>query len=308
MVSVITRHQRGRRARYPTLTGLSASPMTVDISSGAQVVKIVPSIGNASIMNWNNSSVSVCRYSDENGYHGDCYSGNFTSTGDNAAYVLIAPSNDSEQDGDYGIQNVYLTTNNDDYLYLYRYDYSWRDIDLDGDGVNDTIAGLDSLGIPKASFSVIHKDADSDGDLDYFDAFPLDATESLDTDRDGVGNNTDTDDDGDGVEDSVDAFPLDPLESVDSDFDGIGDNAEAGSDTTAPTITSITASRTTVDEFWCAGGFGDANGYRCVRSSVNSLSLRLNHSSDSYSTTKYSRREQSPSTEAVQHLLHVSAG
>ena len=35
--------------------------------------------------------------------------------------------------------------------------------------------------------------------LDGDDAFPLDATESVDTDSDGTGNNADTDDDNDGV-------------------------------------------------------------------------------------------------------------
>ena len=39
------------------------------------------------------------------------------------------------------------------------------------------------------------------------DAFPLDNTETTDTDSDGIGNNADTDDDGDGVIDSEDAFP-----------------------------------------------------------------------------------------------------
>ena len=38
---------------------------------------------------------------------------------------------------------------------------------------------------------------DNDGVLDGVDAFPLDATESVDTDSDGIGNNSDTDDDGD---------------------------------------------------------------------------------------------------------------
>ena len=47
-----------------------------------------------------------------------------------------------------------------------------------------------------------------DGD----DAFPLDATESVDTDSDGVGNNADSDDDGDTVLDGDDAFPLDSTE------------------------------------------------------------------------------------------------
>ena len=60
-------------------------------------------------------------------------------------------------------------------------------------------------------------------------------------------------------------------------------------DTTAPTITSITASRTTVDVSSGAQVVSvtltgtDASGVRWT-----SLSLRLNHSSDSYSTTKYS--------------------
>ena len=48
------------------------------------------------------------------------------------------------------------------------------------------------------------------------DAF-LDATEFVDTDADGVGNNADTDDDGDGVDDANDAFPLDASEALDTD-------------------------------------------------------------------------------------------
>ena len=38
------------------------------------------------------------------------------------------------------------------------------------------------------------------------------------TDTDGIGNNFDPDDDGDGVIDSLDAFPLDFSESEDSDL------------------------------------------------------------------------------------------
>ena len=52
-------------------------------------------------------------------------------------------------------------------------------------------------------------DSDGDGVLDDVDAFPHDASETLDTDWDGVGNNTDWDDDGDGVQDSIDVDPLD---------------------------------------------------------------------------------------------------
>ena len=49
----------------------------------------------------------------------------------------------------------------------------------------------------------------NDGVSDTSDAFPLDSSESVDTDGDGAGNNADTDDDNDGVADSSDAFPVD---------------------------------------------------------------------------------------------------
>jgi hypothetical protein len=45
-------------------------------------------------------------------------------------------------------------------------------------------------------------DCDGDGVLDVADALPLDATETLDTDGDFMGNNADTDDDGDGYSDT----------------------------------------------------------------------------------------------------------
>ena len=46
------------------------------------------------------------------------------------------------------------------------------------------------------------------------DAFPLDPEESVDTDNDGIGNNTDPDDNNDGVLDVNDAFPLDVTRSA----------------------------------------------------------------------------------------------
>jgi hypothetical protein len=42
---------------------------------------------------------------------------------------------------------------------------------------------------------------------DIDDAFPLDPTETTDTDGDGIGDNADTDDDNDGVPDSEDTTP-----------------------------------------------------------------------------------------------------
>jgi len=71
---------------------------------------------------------------------------------------------------------------------------------------------------------------DPDGDGQPNDAFPLDEMEWLDTDEDGIGNNSDTDDDNDGVNDNEDAFPLDMSEQKDTDGDGIGNNADNDDD------------------------------------------------------------------------------
>jgi hypothetical protein len=81
-------------------------------------------------------------------------------------------------------------------------------------------------------------DDDNDGVVDGDDAFPLDATESVDTDSDGIGNNADTDDDNDNVLDDEDAFPLDSAESSDSDGDGLGDNADAFPNDSSETVDS----------------------------------------------------------------------
>jgi hypothetical protein len=67
-------------------------------------------------------------------------------------------------------------------------------------------------------------DDDDDSVNDSDDAFPLDSSETLDTDADGVGNNADTDD---GVADTEDACPLDASETLDSDADGVCDNADS---------------------------------------------------------------------------------
>jgi hypothetical protein len=81
-------------------------------------------------------------------------------------------------------------------------------------------------------------DCDTDGVLDGSDSFPLDSTESVDTDSDGIGNNADTDDDGDGVLDAEDAFPLNSAESSDSDGDGLGDNGDAFPNDSTETVDS----------------------------------------------------------------------
>lgn len=53
------------------------------------------------------------------------------------------------------------------------------------------------------------EDSDGDGVEDPLDDLPLDPNDTVDTDRDGVGNAEDDDDDGDGYADLVDAYPLD---------------------------------------------------------------------------------------------------
>ena len=108
--------------------------------------------------------------------------------------------------------------------------------DIDNDGVSDrddafpgdATETLDTDGDGTGNNS--DTDDDGDGSSDMDDAFPLDATESLDTDGNGVGNNTDTDDDGDGVADDSDALPLDASETIDTDGDGTGNNADTDDD------------------------------------------------------------------------------
>ena len=62
------------------------------------------------------------------------------------------------------------------------------------------------------------------------DDLDFNADECLDTDGDGIGNNSDPDDDGDGYNDGVDAFALDGAEWADADNDGVGDNEDLDDD------------------------------------------------------------------------------
>ena len=90
--------------------------------------------------------------------------------------------------------------------------------DDDNDGIVDSadncqfVANADQENHDTDEFGdACDDDDDNDGVLDVNDAFPLDPTESVDTDGDGTGNNADPDDDNDGVLDGVDPFPLDPF-------------------------------------------------------------------------------------------------
>jgi gliding motility-associated-like protein len=132
-------------------------------------------------------------------------------------------------------------------------------------------ANFNGLVIDDITLTNIDDEIDNDGDgfFDYQDAFPNDLSEWLDTDNDGIGNNTDLDDDGDGISDvyekmlntdsldpndtpsdfngngipdaledsdgdglfdDIDLFPLDPTRSLDNDGDGIADTDDNDDD------------------------------------------------------------------------------
>jgi Thrombospondin type 3 repeat len=97
-----------------------------------------------------------------------------------------------------------------------------------------------TLVISSSAFAV---DTDGDGYDDAVDFFPGDPLEWIDTDRDGIGNNSDNDIDGDGLINSVDnnddgdlaidiydPLPKDPSEWLDTDNDGLGNNTDTDDD------------------------------------------------------------------------------
>jgi hypothetical protein len=103
------------------------------------------------------------------------------------------------------------------------------DLDDDGDGLSDEDEfryGFDPL---VAQNTDLYIDDDGDGVVNASDAFPNDASETVDTDGDGIGNNTDFDDDNDGLSDALEAsgdYLTDPL-LVDTDGDTCNDNSDS---------------------------------------------------------------------------------
>jgi hypothetical protein len=98
--------------------------------------------------------------------------------------------------------------------------------DSDGDGKPDWVIG------DATSRYDQDQDDDNDGVMDADDAFPLIPTESVDTDGDGIGDNTDVDDDGDGWSDYDETqCNSDPLvltdTPADDDSDGTCDLMES---------------------------------------------------------------------------------
>ncbi len=135
------------------------------------------------------------------------------------AYYVIEPSGDDIQ----RYYRVYTYPKDSQVAYSYPSVSVELFVDQDLDGLSDS----SELEI---GTDILLADTDGDAVNDSSDAFPLDASESVDTDNDGIGNNADTDDDGDSVFDVNDTFPLDASESVDTDNDGIGNNADTDDD------------------------------------------------------------------------------
>ena len=81
------------------------------------------------------------------------------------------------------------------------------------------------------------KDTDGDGAKDGVDGKPLDPTETLDTDRDGIGDNADLDDDADGLSDveELTTHGTNP-KRADSDGDGLSDPSELQTHLTNPNV------------------------------------------------------------------------
>ena len=90
----------------------------------------------------------------------------------------------------------------------------------------DASTSLNAVRFQIAAFVESQPDTDGDSFVDPVDDLPNDPDEWRDTDKDGIGNNSDPDDDNDNVDDEVDAFPLDSTETTDSDDDGVGDNSD----------------------------------------------------------------------------------
>ena len=183
----------------------------------------------------------VCSLGDnDNDGYNDCYD-QFPNDSDRWFEYGESPETNttnlvhSDNDGLADIFDQYPTINNVEGFGENR-DQSEYELDTDYDGINnyqdidDDDDGLLDIYEPFYGTNPLIPDSDFDGTLDGLDAFPLDNTESLDTDSDGIGNNADTDDDNDGHLDLLDAFPVDASEWMDSDLDGVGNNADTDDD------------------------------------------------------------------------------
>ena len=83
----------------PVLTGLTVSTSSVDVSSGAQVIKFTPTATDADGIRWESSQVALRGPQDEYRYI------KFSATGDHSAYLTLKPT---DVNGNWSIERVYL--------------------------------------------------------------------------------------------------------------------------------------------------------------------------------------------------------
>ena len=228
--------------------GCSLECPVYDVIPGIYTLTLVDSYGDG----WNGASVDVT-------VDGTTTSYTISSAqGANASHTFTIPAGASTMSFAY--------TNGDwDSEASYTITYTKLDGTSEQTALSDgpsPIGGIKTLNICL--------DFDKDGVQDAEDAFPFDETEWLDTDDDGVGNNTDTDDDNDGQSDADeiacnsdpldnsslapdydqdgipdcidedndndgyldenDAFPFDETEWFDTDDDGVGNNTDTDDD------------------------------------------------------------------------------
>jgi hypothetical protein len=134
-------------------------------------------------------------------------------------------------------------------------------IDSDGDGVPRPIDANDlDAAVPDGA------DTDADGIDDNSDnCVSVFNTDQVNTDGDSEGNACDSDDDNDGVADASDAFPLDATESVDADGDGIGNNADStpNGDTDSDGVDNLADNCASISNADQLNTDGDSEGNAC---------------------------------------------
>ena len=196
------------------------SSLSVSLSAGGSVVAIGASsndgvggnVGRVRLYAWNGSSWEQ-RGSDIDGEARGDYSGRSVSLSADGSVVAIGASYNDGNGEDAGQVRLYAWNGS-----------SWEQHgpDFDGEAAGDLSGGSVSLSADGTVVAIGATRNDGNGNdaghvriykLFETDAFPLDASETADSDNDGVGDNSD-------------AFPDDAAESLDSDSDSVGDNAD----------------------------------------------------------------------------------
>jgi hypothetical protein len=185
--------------------------------------------GHVRVYDWDGASGWIQRGQDIDGISAQDYSGYATSLSSDGSALSVGATQSSTGEG-VGYTHVYSWD-------IVSQRWIQRGQSINGEAVGDRSGWVVPLSDDGSIVAIGSpgglEDAGSVSVYAFYgpaDAFPLDATETLDTDSDGIGNNADTDDDNDGVEDSSDTFPLDSAETVDSDLDGIGNNSDTDDD------------------------------------------------------------------------------